>query len=608
MSTKTQAKPESNSPPLITFADLRSCGYEATFSLDPEASLEIISGYLVNASEGAKLADAHSKAAALFFLSELCFMRLVPSDAATPIHPNRNFHDGRSTLTPQHLTPAQIALISELAPVVQDHRLRARLADLVWLAPGRRNISFALLAIDAYRTHPLDGDAWGMGSEDAWRRAIRLALQLRQGAGDRVAQMEVALHAAFSQALNAQDQTPLWYACALRDLGLAKNCAGKLAASLEQVGHTRFQGGMPSEALQFFDAAADWYLCDGDRQQHAAMLAQAAACWVAQGDGHPSASAKQEFYAKAIAAYREIPGNYQVAHDIDRIISSLRHQLRHAGERVAGEMSVFTSTTDLSDWAEKAADHVTGKDQASALAAFIGVASIPKYQVHFAQAKEMLDSGASVSTIFPTTVIDQGRAVVRRTGADSSPEGYAAELTSQMQHSAMLHFQFQVVGAIWPAMDALQTEWNYGPQYFMQLVQSSPLVPRDRVDMVAKGLHAGFCGDMVQALSILIPQFEHMVRVALRGADTLTTNHSSKGLDTELGLSSLVKRSTMITVFDEDLVFAIRALMCEQEGPNLRNNICHGLVPSALYEGVFGTYAWWLILRLCVDPSALNLF
>jgi hypothetical protein len=69
----------------------------------------------------------------------------------------------------------------------------------------------------------------------------------------------------------------------------------------------------------------------------------------------------------------------------------------------------------------------------------------------------------------------------------------------------------------------------------------------------------------------------------------------------EVGLSSLVELPQMAEVFGEDLTFAIRALMCEQTGPNLRNAVAHGLGDDSLYRSPPAIYAWWLILGMVVQ-------
>jgi hypothetical protein len=63
-----------------------------------------------------------------------------------------------------------------------------------------------------------------------------------------------------------------------------------------------------------------------------------------------------------------------------------------------------------------------------------------------------------------------------------------------------------------------------------------------------------------------MPQFEHVVRQVLKGAQAITATHDN-GIDMELALSTLTERSQMSEVFGEGMTFAIRCLMCVQGGP-----------------------------------------
>jgi hypothetical protein len=53
--------------------------------------------------------------------------------------------------------------------------------------------------------------------------------------------------------------------------------------------------------------------------------------------------------------------------------------------------------------------------------------------------------------------------------------------------------------------------------------------------------------------------------------------------------------------FGEHLTFTIRSLMCKPLGPNLRNQVAHGLAGADLCSSGYGVYAWWLILALVVE-------
>ncbi len=157
----------------------------------------------------------------LWLLADACSMMLSPSSQNEPFKPYAVFNDRRS-LIPDDLSDLDITFFSQIVDAVDDDWLKARLADLVWLKGNPRNASFALKAIDAYRSIPLDTDTWIHGDRDCWQRAISLARMLKEGAGDRLEQMEALIIASFNAATRLDSFRGLWLADLLRSNGLGK--------------------------------------------------------------------------------------------------------------------------------------------------------------------------------------------------------------------------------------------------------------------------------------------------------------------------------------------------------------------------------------------------
>jgi hypothetical protein len=51
-------------------------------------------------------------------------------------------------------------------------------------------------------------------------------------------------------------------------------------------------------------------------------------------------------------------------------------------------------------------------------------------------------------------------------------------------------------------------------------------------------------------------------------------------------------------VFGKDLAFELNSLFCDAFGPNLRNELAHGLLDEDGCNSPFAIYAWWLAFRL----------
>ena len=89
-----------------------------------------------------------------------------------------------------------------------------------------------------------------------------------------------------------------------------------------------------------------------------------------------------------------------------------------------------------------------------------------------------------------------------------------------------------------------------------------------------------------------------MVRYQLRLANVKTSGIDKDGIETENGLSTLVKNPEFDSIFGKDLGFEIKALLCNSFGSNLRNNVAHGLLDMNQMQSHSVIYFWWLCLRL----------
>lgn len=196
---------------------------------------------------------------------------------------------------------------------------------------------------------------------------------------------------------------------------------------------------------------------------------------------------------------------------------------------------------------------------------------------------------------------DDGRVVARTRGVNASAETPAQHVEARAMQDFVNDAGMIGHALIGPALEQLHLNHVFTMNDFKVIAERSGIVPPDRAAMVGKALHAGYQNDLEHALHVLLPQFEHLVREQLKIADALTTTHTPEdGLDMEIGLSRLTERAEMVEVFGEDRTFAIRALMCVEPGPNLRNVIAHGLVDSEYFQGPHALYVWWFILRMLV--------
>lgn len=584
----------------LTLDDFRAAGVYELLAAHPDADIH----ELHNLIAAALRASSGTATKALMLLGGVTSMMLVPEEPSVIYRPRTTWGDRTGSMGPDHLTASVIdVLVMFVDSIERPQALRARLADLVFFRESKRGPRFARMAIAAYRAQgAITFEAWHHGEGAGWHRALQLAKLIRDG--NEVQQIEQTLLTAFFADLDAEGVDPEAYLRPLYAEKGGRTRAGDIASALETLARRHLASDHAFPAQSYFEGAARWYKVARKPDEQADMVALAAEAIALQATQGNSAILEHTFLVKAIEAYRQVSGPARERLDIANKIEALRRRHQAAGHAVLGEMRVVRGPSiDVSDEAQAAIQHVTGRNPLMALMAFCGLDSPPDAAQLLADAAKSLQEHPISALSGSATMADDGR-LVESTGPQKK---WAEQVAAKARDTFRWNAAYKVHSAIGPALNQLRSEHNYRIDDFIAIAERSPVVPVGRVRSVAKALHAGFYGDMVQAIHILMPQFEHMVRQVLQGAGAFTAEHSLEGLDSEIGLSSLVKRPQMAEEFGEGLTLAINALMCDRAGPNLRNDVAHGLADEALCESVLALYAWWLVLQLVVETFASTL-
>ena len=511
----------------------------------------------------------------------------------------------RSTI-PDDFTDSEIDFFAQILESIDNPFLKGRLADLVWNSQKLRKIEFALAAIDSYTKVPLDADTWFSDGKQCWQRAISLSRMIGKAAGDRLDKIESSIIAALKSATTQRGFHSHSLADTLMSSGLARSHATTVAAKLESSAREFDAAGNFQASGRFYNASAKWFRYSDDDEKATDMTVAEAEAFANEADAritsdNPSYGGAAIFLEDAVQIYRSIPRVHRDRHGVDQKIQELRLLINEYGQRALGEMKTFSGTEiDLSESIEQARNSVSGKPVHEALLAFANLHSI-----NVKKLRESAIDGLSRTpfrTFFPTAFKSHdGRVIARKPGLKGSTTSEEDELEIRAEMN-LLHYlplvSLAVQALILPALDVLTLEHRLREVDFIDLARRSPIVPRGREVLFGKALAQGFNRDFATSLHLLTPQIEHMVRFHLKSAGVITTHLDWEGIETENGLSALIDLPETVVIFGEDLTYEIKTLFCDQIGPNLRNNIAHGLLDDQQCYTVDSIYAWWLGLKL----------
>lgn len=541
----------------------------------------------------------------LWLLEEASSMMLAPDSMNEPFRPYIQLQ-GRRSIIPEDFTLQDIEFFATIVSAIDDIWIKARIADLVWLLQRPRQIQYALDAIDAYRAIPLESDTWAFDSGDCWRRSFMLARQVKTAAQDRRVEMWNKVFQRL-KAATLQDRFLAVRLAELLDGEIPQEKCHEVAEKLELLALESSGENKWLQTGEQFQVACQWYGYAQITDKVVETRIKSAECLVKEADvrlsgDSPSHIVAREFYEQAIQLLRKIPRKLRSKCNVDERISELLELMKISGEKALGEMKLIrTPEIDISELIQNARDTVRGKNIVDALRELANIRPYAQAEELRKSAIEMLSNSAFMA-FFPTTHFgNDGRVVAKQSGvvfAGGNTEEEEKAIWAEMISEYKAMIGLGVRGSILPALEQIRMEHRLREADLRIIAQRSPAVPPGREYQWSKALFAGYDGDYCVALHLLVPQLEHMVRVQLKSVGAKTANLDGNGIETENGLSTLMDMPEVHSVFGADVGFEIKALYCDAFGPNLRNELSHGL----LNDGVFATdlpiYAWWLAFKM----------
>jgi len=542
----------------------------------------------------------------LLLLADACSMMLSPESPNEPFKPFMVIGNARSSL-PEDFQEVDVTFFGQIAQEIDDPWLRGRLADLIWLLRIPKDPKYALMAIDAYRTIPLEAEAWLRDGRECWQRAIKLSLTLGSGAGERLKDLEQDIITAFETATKDDGFFLLWLSELLESNTLGGENSTRVANKLLLFAQSFDREERFHPARLFFNSSASWFKRARNFEKSTEATISAAETWVKEAAQRlsstlPSNAVAASFYENAIQTFRSIPRKERALSGVQERIDEVHLLMKEAGEKALNEMGrIRSDSIDITAIVESSRNAVRGKDTIAAIAALANIFSGTRVVQLRKRSKEMINAYPLQRLFSSSHLASDGRVIAKRPGVrpgDMDSHENQIIVWSEMVKLYGWDLGVIVQAFILPALNVVILEHRLRERDFVVFAGESPIVPVGRERLFGKALYLGFERDFAGALHLLIPQIENMVRWHLKVAGFKTTNLDSEGIENENGLSTLVDLPATAEVFGEDLAFELKALFCDPLGPNLRNELAHGLLSDDACNSPFSIYAWWLCLRI----------
>ena len=584
-------KTESTNPPeelIVAFQEL-----ELDSLISTETGYSAIADRLY--AEADAMAKPSQRRSIIVLLAHCCSMYMTIESRNEPFRPRTVLQNSRSFALGD-LAKNEVDLIAYVYSEVSNPMLRSRLADIVWIL--RKDFKAATAAIDAYCALTIEGETWNTNGRDCVERAGTLCLMLGTGVDDKLAKLKANVLAAFKTAHYPEDgYFSLQLAEVLLRFTHSEDDAEDICNYLEQVAISTIEDRDYEASRQYAELGAKWFSAQDNEQKKWALIELQARAW----SGHANMQitdlnnplAALGFYDQSIKLYRSIPranrGEY-----VENEIVRLKEEYRNAGHLTADNLVPLSTTIDISDMVRAVVSDVSGKPLPDALFKMANLTR-PKKREFRKSAEESADKQPISSLMSSTGMLSDGRVSGKKPGA---MEDYEAHIWHKMLEQYSQEILIMTQGLIIPGLETFMNEHQLTVRDFVHIAQLSPIVPPDRHHIIGKGLHEGYQQDFASAISILIPQLENIIRYYLDKRGTETTTTTPEGTIHYVGMSNLVDKEPIEDIFGEDYVFEFKALFCDSQGSNLRNDLAHGIIDDDRYCSIEAVYAWHIIFKL----------
>jgi hypothetical protein len=545
------------------------------------------------AAEAAQQSNDLTRFRAFKLMGAICSMALDADNGVEPYRA-RLIIEGKRSLIPSDLSPEEIEALAAVAETIRSDALRARVADVCWLA-NRRVATMAELAVTSFaaalRSHlrdDPDGDPDAIG-------ILQRALMIQRMVGwDKPAAEDLRnLVIEMRTAALSVERGFMFRDLADLDAQYDISPAADLASSAETLAKSLAAAGNCTASHELWLTAARFQNRAGNRDDANRCVVEAAEQLVKYAERGEPGFFQAHWLDRAIAVLKKIKGTSARRKE-------LQARLLQAQADIVDHVAVVEHKTDVTDLVAAARDAVANLPLIDALLALAALSSSPDPE-ELREEQRKLSRQFILSSLFATTIHSHdGRKTATIPGLESGKEeALRGKIVQSEQHRRRL-----IATALEHARFQLTLEHSPTLSFLMQLAAVSPLVPPGHELAVAKGMASYLAGDHLTALHLLMPQLEAGLRYALavQGEEVVIIRPDGTQEMAKLGDLLGKLRPSLVNLLNERIVFEIENLFARPEGPKLRPNVAHGLLPDHALTSSESVYACWFIYRLVLLP------
>lgn len=210
-------------------------------------------------------------------------------------------------------------------------------------------------------------------------------------------------------------------------------------------------------------------------------------------------------------------------------------------------------------------------------------------------------SDGLVSDLFPVGILGKdGKSIAKSRPikkGDNEIDEEAFQAKMEQRTAEIINFLSQIL--IGNTLNYIRCHFTIEEDDIRKVIEESAFVPPDRKESYLKGIMAGFSGDFLTALYILVPQVENSLRELAITCGEPVYNLNENGIEELKTMHAILELDGVKEKLDEDFLLSLKTIFCSKFGLNMRNNVAHGMFSDSQLQSYEALYTWWAILKMC---------
>jgi len=586
----------------VTADDIRNYDWQARIAKSERKECRNFWGVLRSAAEECDAAKDDIGQRVFSLLSAVASLRANYEDNGCHYVSMISLVDGRRSPNIEDLSDDDLAALRGIAEEIADPEFRARVADVLWLA--KKDFKAAQLAVAAFVESAQRLKAINLVIPHITRLKRAAQICANKGFEKERGSVLLAIESAIAEYKDDLKSEHICHDLMLILLSVDQGDLATYSALSEKLATDFARKGDWDLSEMYWLLAVQWHRRIKNNDDIKRCQLAAAECNVCRGDAmlteHGSMSAAH-WYGRGVEALRRAKADPERIKAVHRRFLELEKlglkEMKHLDIGLDKDPEFRTREKETQ---ERSAAFVQGLDFQTALERFVQVAQ-PSDIEAFKKAYVKASEGMIAGKLFGSSVLDHTGKVADSIPPESlsSDEVNDESLRKRLcQQSARVDWPIRVIWMIEPARMTILDEHPVGQQQLLYLVVNNPFIPQGHEGIYLRGLQAGFLGDWLVAMHLIVPQVEASIRHVLQQRGVVTSTLVD-GIQQERDLNQLLWLPDVEKIFGVDMMFDLRGILIERFGHNLRNQLAHGLLPEGGFYREASAYLWWLILRLC---------